>query len=275
MKSVLLALLMAAAVHAQLLPPIVAAATAGAPPPTCPSVPGSPAPIAFWSGSGDTSGVSGCTPSSSTTVYDSGGGGTNSGSIIGTLSGGIAGTAYSLATGRTSIPDALTFDGSTNYVSSTVSGFPAGSAAGSNIVWIKPAALPTSGQLATIFGYGVGGGNCRYLALYNTSGAVHLIFGDVSTNNAVSTATISTTGVWMHVGYSYGAGASSVTLDINGTYETIALPNGPLATTAASGWWGYMIPVSLYRFQGDMNDNGMWGVGLSTGQMTAITAAQN
>jgi hypothetical protein len=72
---------------------------------TCPTVPSSPSPTAYLSISGDTTLSSGCVPTSSTTVYDSGGTGTYNGTWNGTA----CGTSYNYSSAPTTLPYAGCF----------------------------------------------------------------------------------------------------------------------------------------------------------------------
>jgi hypothetical protein len=251
--------------------PAVTGATAGgsAPPPSCPSIP-TPAPVSFWSLAGDTTAISGCVPTSSTTVYDSAGGG-NSGIIHGTLGGGVAGTAYSAASGRTSIPYAMYFDGSTDYVDTgAATSFNGSDLASSAFAWIKISAALGSGSVVIQNNGSPFLNAARILGLYTSSGTSVVTFSNYGYNSNMTLPV--SVGTWHFVGYTYATGASQITLYLDGVGQTNTV-SGRLGTSGSVSYIGQLVAGGLF-FPGLINDLGCWNSELTSAQVSSIYAAQ-
>ncbi len=243
--------------------------TAPTPAATCPVVP-SPAPVSFWSLAGDTSGGSGCVPTvSSATVYDSGGGG-NTGAFGGTFSGGVTGTAYSVATGRTATPYAMNFNASNNFVDNGLaSNLPLSNTASSEFAWVYMNAVPSVAYVAWARGQNTS--NHTRLLSVNKSGSIGVACFSGNGNDFCSTLTVSIN-AWHFVGFTYAAAATQVLVYVDGTSQTGSIT--ALNTTSGTFYVGQFIDASSFRWNGLISDLGVWNSVLSSGQVSSIYAAQ-
>ncbi|MCF7865652.1 MAG: LamG domain-containing protein [Candidatus Pacebacteria bacterium] len=150
-----------------------------------------------------------------TTAYDRSGSGNN-----GTLTNGPVTTVGKMG-------QALSFDGTNDYVSASAANLPAGSVSRSVAFWIKTTYTGTGDLYA--FGYGTGSNGVFALGVYQ-GGKVVFTQNGSAIDSGVNTIA---DGKWHHVIMSYTAGAGGSLIYIDGQNSTGVGGNFNLATSVA------------------------------------------
>ena len=181
-------------------------------------------PAAIWKVCGDISGGSGCVPTSSTVAYDSSGNGLN-----GTWNGTQSGTTnwYSASTPEVY---AGTFDGSTDYIQTGYT--PSGLTNFTLSAWIYVPAWGTEFAVSSR----TTAANGIMLFMNGGSGTNMFVYGGFSDGSGNSTLANATTtiGAWHCVAETHVAGATNVTLYIDGVSSGVPT-SGSTATNPGSG----------------------------------------
>ena len=217
----------------------------------------SPGLMGWWKLCGDTSASSGCTPSSSTTVYDSSGYSHN-GTWQGTKSGDQAGTYYS--SGAQVGPYAGYFDGTDNGVSMT------GTAAShyTLFLWFEQGTLE-SGERELLFTNANG-------PTISVPGTHKILYYDSYSANLTSTSTI-TAGQWYCVAITFDG--TYRTLYVDGAIQGSPLNGGAHALTTSSTWTiGWFSGQSRW-LDGEVNDVRVYNRALGAGEIAAMCNAHN
>jgi hypothetical protein len=220
-----------------------------------------PSPLFFAKICGDISAGSGCAPTASTVVFDSSIGANN-----GTWHGTQSGTTnwYSAST-----PEAFagTFDGSTNFIQTTYT--PSGITSFTIAAWVKTPVNPAAQFPISTRTNGLANG-IILLTTAGTGGNVNLLGGFNNASNltlAQITNGLGAPGSWHCVAMTHAAGATSVSLYIDGT------AGGAMSNTAASNP-GNAGPLYIGQdgssatpdsFTGQINDVRFYGTMLAHG----------
>ena len=156
---------------------------------------------------------------------------------------------------------------SNQYVSFSDSNLPTGSAARSMFAWVYLTAYPPAGNPA-VFGYGTYGTNHSvYLLLYG-SGALQF-YADGNDWGTAATVPLNT---WTLVGFTYTAGATTVTIYIGSTGYTGSLSGGIALNTTLTGTGMIGTDPSSDPFGGTIDEVRFYNRALSAAEVAQLAS---
>ena len=155
---------------------------------------------------------------------------------------------------------AAQFNGQNGDINTGTSNFPAGSAARSAFAWVYPTKSPSDQN--EVLSYGTNANNYECSGMYILSNVLNF---QVCGSDAASTLSVPDN-QWSFVGYSYAAGASAVTVYVDGASQTLTLGSA-LDTIVSSSYLGNQpSPAPSPTFKGSISNVQLYN--------TPLTAAQ-
>lgn len=169
------------------------------------------------------------------TIADDISGNANQGTLHGSVTLGVTGLLFSGS------DTAMSFDGSTGYISLPTSFVPTGAHAWSIEAWCKPAGLPASPNFTTLVAMGTAASHEKAsLLIHNNSGSIKFVLScfsaDITGTTTVNTGTIyhvvgtyDGTNTRLYVNGALEAGPTPFTLNLVATFASIAAENSGAA----------------------------------------------
>lgn len=231
---------------------------------TCGTTMLSPVPLFMYNMAGDTSSLSGCTPTASTTAYDLVGGYANA-TWTGTPAGGVSGTYYSTSLVRTNLlPYAGTFNGTDDYLRVGGFGIGGGLITGAQDwsmfenIYINTAPGLGLAQCVSEFSLTSGGGG---LFITNTAGVIQVTFSNDLAGYVFTTPI--TVGAAHKIGFTISSG-TTLKIFVDGVSQTFTL-SAPLNVSPNEISIGAFNPGSGYIdfFNGQIGDVQVYNTALT------------
>ena len=177
----------------------------------------------------------------------------------------LTNTSTTYASGK--INNGAVFNGSSSKLVNASPVLPSGNSQYSIAFWVNPTALPTSTNKMSLVNYGAGSvsNDVIGVVLYNNSGTQKI--NNVFTNLDIEVTNTLPTSTWSHLVVTYDG--STATMYLNGT-SINSTAKSSLSVSSTNLTLGTWINGTAFRFNGAIDETGIWNRALSSTEVTAL-----